>query len=450
VDLSDESAWLALLQMGGINPVTGEPDRRMDLNGDGDVSQADFDLWDVAYRQARQQPTGNPAAPWMDDAPFNGVAEGGVLTVPTRSGTSAAGGMWVMHGVDNRFGFAGYMWDPFLKLYHVRHRVYDPMAGRWLQRDPIGMAGGWNLYQYCGGEPWGFVDPSGLILDDFIDGMREVRDLFTGRAAEEDARWDAANSKAVGNCFKQAKKLEQEGKPEQAAQVRCICSQMQKGTLAASNQLLAIRQQQWTDIGDTARNSIVATVGVLVAPAALLGQVGFNVAGNMGLEALYGGDLRSAAMDGVRDGVLGWGIGRALRSLGGALTSRTGQALLRQADDLGRGRELASPGLLAKLQARGYHIWNDAEAIRHLNAAHANASTPGDGILALRPDARHVEVLEEYLHNVQRRLGIVDRIGVQQSEIHVKEFMINHHRMLGISSEDAGFMRQLLEQERAR
>jgi len=47
-------------------------------------------------------------------------------------------------------------------LYHVRHRVYDPMGGRWLQRDPIGMAGGWNLYQYCGGEPWGYVDPMGL------------------------------------------------------------------------------------------------------------------------------------------------------------------------------------------------------------------------------------------------------------------------------------------------
>jgi len=161
VDASDESAWLALLQMGGMNPVTQEPDRRMDLNGDSDVTQADFDLWDVAYRQARQKPTGNPAAPWMDDAPFNGVAEGGVLTVPTRSGTHS-GGTWVMHGVDNRFGFAGYMWDPFLKLYHVRHRVYDPMSGRWLQRDPIGMAGGWNLYQYCGGEPWGFVDPLGL------------------------------------------------------------------------------------------------------------------------------------------------------------------------------------------------------------------------------------------------------------------------------------------------
>jgi RHS repeat-associated protein len=183
VDASDESAWLALLQMGGMNPVTGEPDRRMDLNGDGDVTQADFDLWDVAYRQARQQPTGNPAAPWMDDAPFNGVAEGGVLSVPTRSGTHS-GGTWVMHGVDNRFGFAGYMWDPFLKLYHVRHRVYDPMAGRWLQRDPIGMAGGWNLYQYCGGEPWGYVDPMGL--------WSLQRWLWTGDGNASDEVYDSA------------------------------------------------------------------------------------------------------------------------------------------------------------------------------------------------------------------------------------------------------------------
>jgi RHS repeat-associated protein len=205
VDGSDESAWLALLQMGGMNPVTGEPDRRMDLNGDGEVTEADFDLWDVAYRQARQQPTGNPAAPWMDDAPFNGVAEGGVLSVPTRSGTHS-GGTWVMHGVDNRFGFAGYMWDPFLKLYHVRHRVYDPMGGRWLQRDPIGMAGGWNLYQYCGGEPWGFVDQDGkapqaagaLIGAGIGAGVYLFSSWLTGSEVTWQGAFNATLSGAVG------------------------------------------------------------------------------------------------------------------------------------------------------------------------------------------------------------------------------------------------------------
>lgn len=131
------------------------------MTGDGQVTETDFALWETAYRQARMFQ--DPADPdiWVQDAPFDGRAEGGVLSVPTRRGTWN-GGTWVMHGVDNRFGFAGYLWDPFLQLYHVRHRVYDPMGGRWLQRDPIGVAGGWNLYEYVGGDPWGYTDPMGL------------------------------------------------------------------------------------------------------------------------------------------------------------------------------------------------------------------------------------------------------------------------------------------------
>ena len=64
--------------------------------------------------------------------------------------------------VDNRFGWAGYLWDPVLEVYHVRHRVYDPADGRWLQPDPIGHAGGWNLYEYCHGDYFNFLDPTGL------------------------------------------------------------------------------------------------------------------------------------------------------------------------------------------------------------------------------------------------------------------------------------------------
>lgn len=57
------------------------------------------------------------------------------------------------------YGGAGYLWDPYLGMYHVRNRVYDPYQQRWLQRDPIGFAGGPNLYQYCMGDPIGMVDP---------------------------------------------------------------------------------------------------------------------------------------------------------------------------------------------------------------------------------------------------------------------------------------------------
>ncbi len=40
--------------------------------------------------------------------------------------------------------------------------MYDASAGRWLNRDPIGLAGGMNLYGYCAGGPVGRIDESGL------------------------------------------------------------------------------------------------------------------------------------------------------------------------------------------------------------------------------------------------------------------------------------------------
>jgi hypothetical protein len=119
---------------------------------------------------------------------------------------------------------------------------------------------------------------------------------------------------------------------------------MQKGTLAASNQLSAIRQQQWTDVGDTARNAAIATVGVFVAPASLLGQVGFNVAGNVGLEAMYGGDLRSAAIQGAIDGGLGWGLGKVIRGGVGVLRNGLGGARSATREAVAETASLAAPG----------------------------------------------------------------------------------------------------------
>lgn len=41
-------------------------------------------------------------------------------------------------------------------------RWYNPKLMRWLSRDPIGYRGGDNQYAYVGGNPVGFIDPSGL------------------------------------------------------------------------------------------------------------------------------------------------------------------------------------------------------------------------------------------------------------------------------------------------
>ena len=45
---------------------------------------------------------------------------------------------------------------------YLRNRWYDPTTGRFLTQDPIGLAGGVNLYEYAGSNPVSFDDPFGL------------------------------------------------------------------------------------------------------------------------------------------------------------------------------------------------------------------------------------------------------------------------------------------------
>ena len=47
-------------------------------------------------------------------------------------------------------------------LSFFRNRVYDQNTGRWTQEDPIGVAGGLNLYQFNGNNPVSYTDPFGL------------------------------------------------------------------------------------------------------------------------------------------------------------------------------------------------------------------------------------------------------------------------------------------------
>ncbi len=47
-------------------------------------------------------------------------------------------------------------------LEYKRNRVYDPETGRFTQDDPIGLAGGLNLYGFADGDPVNFSDPFGL------------------------------------------------------------------------------------------------------------------------------------------------------------------------------------------------------------------------------------------------------------------------------------------------
>ena len=84
-----------------------------------------------------------------------------IFTAPDTTGN-----WWGDAAVQSSYGaneiiYCGYRFDPETQLYYVRNRTYNPVLGRWIQRDPIGYSGGINLYGYVESGPAGMVDAWG-------------------------------------------------------------------------------------------------------------------------------------------------------------------------------------------------------------------------------------------------------------------------------------------------
>ena len=62
----------------------------------------------------------------------------------------------------------GQQYDEESGLYYNRNRYYDPLQGRYITQDPIGLRGAWNLYQYPL-NPTTKIDPLGLSGEDSIE-----------------------------------------------------------------------------------------------------------------------------------------------------------------------------------------------------------------------------------------------------------------------------------------
>jgi RHS repeat-associated protein len=102
-------------------------------------------------------------------------------------GTGRDGGQFHCSGGDCTFAIAwGMSWSPYNPtfgrraawigslledkkdangLLYRRNRYVDPQTGRFTQQDPIGIAGGLNLYGFASGDPVNRVDPFGLMDD---------------------------------------------------------------------------------------------------------------------------------------------------------------------------------------------------------------------------------------------------------------------------------------------
>jgi RHS repeat-associated protein len=84
--------------------------------------------------------------------------------VPTDAAVYTAFGERIS-GTNHRFGYVGsfgYQASGEYPFLHLGARYYDPATGRFLQRDPIGIAGGANVYEYVRSRPVLYIDPEGL------------------------------------------------------------------------------------------------------------------------------------------------------------------------------------------------------------------------------------------------------------------------------------------------
>ncbi|HVX41708.1 MAG TPA: RHS repeat-associated core domain-containing protein [Gemmatimonadaceae bacterium] len=68
-------------------------------------------------------------------------------------------------------------------LMYMRNRYYDPRVGKFTQADPIGLAGGRNLYGFANSDPVNFSDPLGLWPCPELCGTGGVGVLSGGGAA---------------------------------------------------------------------------------------------------------------------------------------------------------------------------------------------------------------------------------------------------------------------------
>jgi RHS repeat-associated protein len=93
--------------------------------------------------------------------------------------------------------FQGQWYDEESGLHYNRWRYYDPVMGRFITSDPIGLLGGLNSYRYCP-NPINWIDPLGLDWNYvLVDG--NDKPYYTGVSTQDPKQVEARHAENIGN-----------------------------------------------------------------------------------------------------------------------------------------------------------------------------------------------------------------------------------------------------------
>lgn len=124
------------------------------------------------------------------------------------------------------------------------------------------------------------------------------------------------------------------------------------------------------------------------------------------------------------------------------------KGFMNSSDEL-MGVEKASDELIAAVSKKRRVIIakEGSEELRMLEYFEAEASVGGEDMASvlLRENPSKAAILEEFLHGTQHKLGIIDDLGRNGAEAHVKDFMIRHQKILGLGDDDIKILKRLME-----
>lgn len=87
-----------------------------------------------------------------------------------------------LNTLEQNLRFPGQQYEKFGGRHFNHFRDYDPSVGRYIQSDPVGLAGGLNTYIYVHGNPLNRIDPTGLWATPAHNAI--LRDAFPGATPE--------------------------------------------------------------------------------------------------------------------------------------------------------------------------------------------------------------------------------------------------------------------------